>query len=78
MWEGSISTITVWQVVWFAAVWNNWKNRNSLVFTATKKGLDAMLELIKIHLWQWLKNKGPFLYPNSCGLNDPRACLVEY
>ncbi|KAH1099426.1 hypothetical protein GYH30_034869 [Glycine max] len=37
----------IWYIVWFAAVWSIWKNRNFLVLTA-KKGLEEMMELVMV------------------------------
>lgn len=64
------------RAIWFAVVWAICLTHNSLIFTATTKGEEKILETITISSWQWIRALGEIdHYPLSLWCMNPRACI---
>jgi hypothetical protein len=44
-------------IIWFAAVWVIWKERNNRVFQQTIATPIMLIEKVKLHSFLWLKSK---------------------
>jgi len=53
------STHSVFKVIWFACVWEIWKDRNNRVFKNTGSNPSVLIEKIKLNSFLWLRAKWP-------------------
>ncbi|GKU93427.1 hypothetical protein SLEP1_g7022 [Rubroshorea leprosula] len=44
-----------WAVIWFAALWSIWLQRNQVIFKSNHDSLEEMLELIKYIAFYWIR-----------------------
>ncbi|GLT48998.1 hypothetical protein SLA2020_225840 [Shorea laevis] len=44
-----------WAVIWFAALWSIWLQRNQVIFSSNHDSLEEMLELIKYRSFYWIR-----------------------
>ncbi|GKV19246.1 hypothetical protein SLEP1_g29532 [Rubroshorea leprosula] len=44
-----------WAVIWFAALWSIWLQRNQVIFNSNHDSLEEMLELIKYRSFYWIR-----------------------
>lgn len=49
--------VSMLQVIWFASVWEIWKERNNRLFNGKDCSIMQVVEKIKSHTFMWLKNK---------------------
>jgi len=57
--SGGISKVrqSILQAIWFATVWENWKERNNRLFNDKVCSIIQVVEKIKILVYSWLKVK---------------------
>ncbi|KEH22114.1 hypothetical protein MTR_7g033295 [Medicago truncatula] len=59
---------SILQVIWFATVWEIWKERNNKIFKAKDSPIIQVVDRIKLLTFKWLKVKFPTLIFNYHGL----------
>jgi len=67
--SGDVSKVRRWiiQVIWFASVWEIWKERNNRIFTDKECSVIQVVDKIKSLAFRWLKGKFPTLPFNYHG-----------
>jgi hypothetical protein len=48
---------SILQVIWFATVWEIWKERNNIIFTDKACSVNQVTDKIKLLTFMWLKAK---------------------
>jgi hypothetical protein len=48
---------SILQVIWFATVWEIWKERNNRIFNAKESSIMQVVDKIKSLTYRWLKEK---------------------
>ncbi|GLT38337.1 hypothetical protein SLA2020_125930 [Shorea laevis] len=54
---GSKNFKQAWELIWFAAVWSIWLQRNQVIFGNKQDNVEEVLELIKYRSFHWLRVK---------------------
>ena len=53
----SKSRQSILQVIWFATIWEIWKERNNRIFNANDNSIMQVVDMIKLLTFKWLKVK---------------------
>jgi len=48
---------SILQVIWFAATWELWKERNNIIFNTIESPISQVVDKIKAVTFRWLKVK---------------------
>lgn len=51
------ATKKAWNVIWMAAVWSIWTERNNAIFKGVEPSVQRVADLLKLRSWFWLQAK---------------------